>query len=60
MIEGGDERARGVVQLKDLALGARLAAEIATHDDWKAQPAQVEVARGGLVAAVRAMLARAL
>ncbi len=58
VIEGGDERARGVVQLKDLALGARLAAEIATHDDWKAQPAQVEVARGALVAAVRAMLAR--
>ena len=30
VIEGGDERARGVVQLKDLALGARLAAEITT------------------------------
>ena len=35
VIEGGDERARGVVQLKDLALGARLAAEIATHEDWR-------------------------
>ena len=45
VIEGGDERARGVVQLKDLALGARLAAEIETHDDWKAQPAQLEVPR---------------
>ena len=59
MIEGGDERARGVVQLKDLALGARLAAEIATHEDWTAQPAQVEVPRAELVAEVRAMLARA-
>ena len=59
VIEGGDERARGVVQLKDLALGARLAAEIATHEAWTAQPAQVEVPRGGLVEAVRAMLARA-
>jgi histidyl-tRNA synthetase len=58
VIEGGDERARGVVQLKDLGLGARLAAEIATHEDWKAQPAQVEVPRTGLVEAVRAMLAR--
>ena len=58
VIEGGDERARGVVQLKDLALGARLAAEIETHEDWKAQPAQVEVPRAGLVEAVRAMLAR--
>ena len=58
MIEGGDERARGVVQLKDLALGARLAAEIETREAWAAQPAQVEVARGTLVAEVRAMLAR--
>jgi histidyl-tRNA synthetase len=58
VIAGEDERARGVVQLKDLALGARLAAEIETHDDWKAQPAQVEVPRGSLVAEVRAMLAR--
>jgi histidyl-tRNA synthetase len=58
VIEGGDERARGVVQLKDLALGARLAAEIETREDWKAQPAQVEVPRARLVAEVRAMLAR--
>ena len=58
MIEGGDERARGVVQLKDLALGARLAAEIETHEAWRAQPAQVEVPREDLVAEVRAMLAR--
>ena len=60
VIEGGDERARGVVQLKDLALGARLAAEIETHADWKAQPAQLEVPRATLVDSVRAMLARGL
>ncbi|MBP7242650.1 histidine--tRNA ligase [Amaricoccus sp.] len=59
IIAGEDERARGVVQLKDLALGARLSAEIADHEAWKAQPAQVEAPRGGLVAAVREMLARA-
>lgn len=58
VIEGGDERARGVVQLKDLALGARLAAEIETNEDWKAQPAQMEVSRADLVAQVRAMIAR--
>jgi histidyl-tRNA synthetase len=58
VIEGGDERARGVVQLKDLALGARLAAEIETHEAWRAQPAQVEVPREEMVAQVRAMLAR--
>ncbi len=59
VIAGEDERARGVVQLKDLALGARLAAEIETNADWKAQPAQIEAPRTGLVEAVRAMLARA-
>ena len=59
VIEGEDERASGVVQLKDLALGARLAADIETHEDWKAQPAQIEVARGELVTEVRKMIARA-
>ncbi|TVQ58121.1 MAG: histidine--tRNA ligase [Rhodobacteraceae bacterium] len=59
VIMGEDEAARGVVQLKDLALGARLAAEIETNEAWKAQPAQIEAPRGELVAAVRAMLARA-
>jgi len=57
VIEGEDEHARGVVQLKDLALGARLAAE-ATHEEWKAQPAQIEVARTDLVQEVRKMITR--
>jgi histidyl-tRNA synthetase len=57
VIEGSDEAGRGVVQLKDLVLGAKLAEE-ATLEEWKAQPAQVEVARGDLVAQVRAILAR--
>jgi len=59
VIEGADERAQGVVTLKDLALGARLAAEIETHEEWKAQPAQITVPRADLVAEVRRMLARA-
>ncbi len=59
VIAGEDEFAKDVVQLKDLALGARLAANIETHEEWKAQPAQVEAPRAGLVEAVRAMLARA-
>jgi histidyl-tRNA synthetase len=58
VIAGEDEFARGVVQLKDLALGARLAAEIETNEEWKAQPAQVEVPRADLVAQVKAMIAR--
>ena len=59
VIEGSQEKDRGVVQIKDLALGARLAADIETHEDWKAQPAQLEVAREDFVAEVKKMIARA-
>jgi histidyl-tRNA synthetase len=55
IIQGGDEAARGVVQVKDLVLGARIAAE-ASLDEWKAQPAQTEVPRADLVAEVRRIL----
>ncbi len=57
VIEGGDEKERGVVQLKDLILGAKIA-ENATLEEWKSQPAQIEIPRSDLVAQVRAMLAR--
>jgi len=53
VIEGSDENARGVVVVKDLALGKRLAAEITSNEEWKAQPAQQEIPRGDLVAFVR-------
>lgn len=55
IIQGGDEAARGVVQVKDLVLGARIAAE-ASHEEWKAQPAQTEIPRADLVAQVRRIL----
>ncbi len=55
VIQGSDEAARGVVVLKDLVLGAKIAAG-ASLEEWKSRPAQVEVARGGLVAAVKDML----
>ena len=55
VIQGTDEAARGVVVLKDLYLGAKIAAE-ATVEEWKSQPAQSEVARDGLVAAVQRLL----
>jgi len=58
IIQGGDEAARGVVQIKDLILGARIAAS-ASVEEWKAQPAQIEVPLADLVEKVRAMLARA-
>ena len=59
VIEGGVEKDAGVVQIKDLALGARLSAEIETAEEWKAQPAQMEIKRSDLVAEVRKMIARA-
>ena len=59
IIVGEDERARGVVQIKDLALGARLAAQIETREEWAAQPAQFEAPRERLAAEVAAVLARA-
>lgn len=55
VIQGGDEAARGAVVLKDLFLGAKIA-ENATLEEWKDRPAQVEVPRAELVAAVRRML----
>ncbi|QFQ87259.1 histidine--tRNA ligase [Paracoccus kondratievae] len=55
IIQGTDEAQRGVVLVKDLILGARIAAE-ASHEEWKAQPAQTEVPRDQLVAEVRRIL----
>jgi histidyl-tRNA synthetase len=46
-----------VVQLKDLILGAKLAQE-ATLEEWKSQPAQVEVLLENLVEETRKLLDR--
>lgn len=55
IIQGEDEAARGVIQVKDLILGAKIAAE-ASLEEWKAQPAQFEVARTDLVAVTKKIL----
>jgi histidyl-tRNA synthetase len=58
VIEGSDERARGEVTLKDLALGAELAKGTESHAAWvKDRPAQQSVKREALLASIRAMLA---
>jgi len=58
VIQGGDERAAGTVQIKDLIVGARLAAGISGHEEYKdARPGQITVPEGELVDAVRAILA---
>jgi histidyl-tRNA synthetase len=57
IIEGSDERAKGEVTLKDLALGAELAKSVENRADWvKDRPAQKSVKRADLVKDVRAML----
>ncbi|ATI40599.1 histidine--tRNA ligase [Pacificitalea manganoxidans] len=57
VIQGEDEAARGVVQIKDLVLGAKIA-ENASLEEWKSQPAQREIPRADLVTEIRAMLDR--
>ncbi len=59
VIEGGDEHEKGVVQIKDLALGKALATNITSNEEWKSQPAQMEIKRGDLVTQVRKMMGRA-
>jgi histidyl-tRNA synthetase len=56
VIEGGDEKAQGIVQVKDLVLGAQIA-NTATLEQWKERPSQFEVPRADLVAKVREILA---
>ncbi|MEM6562822.1 MAG: histidine--tRNA ligase [Pseudomonadota bacterium] len=56
VIEGADEKERGVVQIKDLILGAQIAQD-ATLEEWKDRPSQHEVPRSELVGKVREILA---
>ncbi|MFZ0113952.1 MAG: histidine--tRNA ligase [Xanthobacteraceae bacterium] len=59
IIQGGDEHARGEVQIKDLVEGARAAAGIASNQEWReSRPAQFAVPETKLVEAVRELLAR--
>ncbi len=55
VIAGGDEFEKGVVQIKDLILGAKIA-ESATHEEWKDRPSQYEVPRSELVTKVQSIL----
>jgi len=57
IIEGGDERARGEVTIKDLVMGAKLAKSLESRAAWiEGRPAQVTVQRAELVARVRELL----
>jgi histidyl-tRNA synthetase len=59
VIQGGDERAKAQVQIKDLIEGAKAAATIKDSKEWReGRPAQVSVPEAELVPKVREILAR--
>jgi histidyl-tRNA synthetase len=58
VIQGGDEKASGQVQIKDLRLGSELASNIASREEYASQRlAQFSVPEAELVAAVKKALA---
>jgi histidyl-tRNA synthetase len=58
IIQGGDERAKGIVQIKDLIEGKRAAEGIEDNAAWReARVAQYEVSEDDIVAKVRDILA---
>ena len=59
VIQGGDEKAQGLVQVKDLRLGAALAAGIESREEYQSQRlAQVSAPEADLVNTVQEMLRR--
>jgi histidyl-tRNA synthetase len=59
IIQGSEEKARGEIQIKDLIEGAKAAAAIASHQEWReTRPAQFSCKEEELVAKVREVLAR--
>ena len=59
VIEGGDERAKGEVTLKDMALGAELSSEIKSRAEWaKGGASQIVVKREELMLRIQEILAR--
>jgi histidyl-tRNA synthetase len=59
VIQGGDEKAKGEVQIKDLIAGAKAAAAIASNQEWReTRPAQFAAKEEDVVDKVREVLAR--
>ncbi len=56
VIEGDRERKKGVVQIKDLVLGSKIA-ETATPEEWQARPSQFEVPREHIVEEITRLMA---
>ena len=59
IIQGGDEKAAGLVQVKDMALGREASEGVEDNAEWRAMRAgQDSVPEAELVSAVRAILDR--
>lgn len=57
VIQGGDEKAAGTVQIKDLVEGKRLSETIEDNATWReSRPAQVTVPEAEMVAVVKAII----
>ena len=57
VIEGEDERAAGIITIKDLALGSEKSADIADNAEWRASAhAQKQVPKGELLPEIQKML----
>jgi histidyl-tRNA synthetase len=57
IIQGSDEKAKGVVQIKDLDLGKKLSQSLADNSAWREErPGQFEVPEEDLVVAVKRLL----
>ncbi|MBI1361439.1 MAG: histidine--tRNA ligase [Alphaproteobacteria bacterium] len=57
VIVGGDERAKGIVTIKDLKAGAEAAKAVADNEAWRSErPGQFEAPRGEMVQRIRAIV----
>lgn len=57
ILEGSNERENGIVTIKDLKLGAQMASQISSNEEWRsARPAQFEAKRSELVARIKEAL----
>ena len=58
IIEGENEREKGEVLIKDLYLGAKLATEMTTNEEWKSQPAQKTILRKNLIVELENLISK--
>jgi histidyl-tRNA synthetase len=58
IIEGENELEKGEVLINDLYLGAKLASEMTTNEEWKSQPAQKTILRKNLIVELENLISK--